>query len=220
MLGPVAVPARATVSIVAVDPATGEVGVAAASCVQFDLARIATVVPGVGVAVSQGHQQGNDPLRLLAAMQQGPGASDALARVSAAPRTDGGSARQYGVVMVGGGTASLTDPGADPVAADASGTNLLVMGSDLKSRRAVDAAKEAFLATSGDLGPSACIAGLKASQRRGTATAGAIHQTASAAFIIVASPASIPWSRCGGCRGSCTGACAYSSTGGHDRRGR
>ena len=180
-----AVPARATVSIVAVDPATGQVGIAGASCVQFDLARIATVLPGVGAALSQGHQRPGDPLRLLGAMRRDPTASGALGRVAPASPGTGSGGRQYGVVMLGGGTATHTDHGADPVAADASAATVLVVGSDLQSREVVDRAKDAFLHAPGDLAHR-LIAGLKASSAAG-GDRRCHSQTATAAFIIVAS---------------------------------
>ncbi len=45
--------AEATWSIVGVDPETGEVGVAVASCVGFEVTIVPVLVPGVGAAASQ-----------------------------------------------------------------------------------------------------------------------------------------------------------------------
>jgi len=192
-LGPVlggAVPARATVSILAVDPSTGEVGVAAASCVQFDLARIATVVPGVGVAVSQGDERRGDPLRLLASLQKGMTASEALHEAAAPMSSAAGGARQYGVVTLKGGAAALTGAGAHPVAADTSGGTVVAVGTELRSRSGVERARDAFLRTSGDLAHR-LIAGLQAAGAAG-GDRRCHSQRATAAFIIVADPGKSP----------------------------
>jgi hypothetical protein len=185
-----AVPARATVSIVAVDPATGEIGVAAASCVQFDLARIATVLPGVGAAVSQGHQRREDPLRLLEAMRDGGNASETLDRVASAGTDPGGRTRQFGVVMLGEGASALTGDRADPVAADASAATVVVVGTELERGQVVTRAKEAFLQSSGDLAHR-LLAGLKASSVAG-GDRRCHSQSATSAFMIVASPGEDP----------------------------
>ena len=157
---------------------------AGASCVQFDLARIATVLPGVGVAVSQGHTQDRDPERLLTAMQQSARSSEALLGVASGSPPAASGARQYGVVMLGGGAAALTEDGAAPVAADASADTVVVVGTDLRSRDAVDHAKDAFLRAPGDLAHR-LITGLKAAGAEG-GDRRCHSQTATAAFIIVA----------------------------------
>ena len=178
-------PAWATVSIVTVDPATGQVGVAAASCAQFDLARIATVLPGVGAAVSQGRQRRGDPLALLHAMQSASTAQDALDR--AAPSTAGGDdTRQYGVAMLTGGTAMRTGSHLPPAAAETSADTVVVVGNTLTSPKVVERAKTAFLAGTGDLAHR-LIAGLLASSAVG-GDRRCESQTATSAFIIVASP--------------------------------
>jgi hypothetical protein len=182
-------PAWATVSIVAVDPATGQVGVAAASCAQFDLARIATVLPGVGAAVSQGRQRGGDPMALLSTMQSASTAQDALDR--AAPAGAGGDdTRQYAVVMRTGGTAMRTGSHLPPAAAETSADTVVVVGNSLTSPKVVERAKAAFLAGSGDLAHR-LIAGLLASSAAG-GDRRCGSQTATSAFIIVAGPGQRP----------------------------
>jgi hypothetical protein len=177
--------AQATVSIVASDPATGELGVAAASCVQYDLARIATVVPGAGVAVSQGRQRLMDPLRMMRALRSGASAPSALSRVAgpAEGTTDG---RQYGVVTADGSVAVRAGSGRPGVSADATGASVAVVGNDLPRRDVVDRAEAAFLRANGSLADR-LIAALTASSAAG-GDRRCHAQTATAAFIIVTSP--------------------------------
>ena len=185
----VASPAWATVSLVAVDPATGQVGVAAASCGQFDLARIATVLPGVGAAVSQGRQRRGDPLALLNAMRSASTAQEALDRAAPAGAA-GGDARQYGVATLSGGTAMRTGSQLPPGAAETSADTVVVTGNSLKSPKVVERAQSAFLAAPGDLAHR-LIAGLLASSAAG-GDRRCHSQTATSAFIIVASPGRRP----------------------------
>ncbi len=180
----IAAPAEATVSIVATDPATGEVGVAAASCVQFDLARIATVVPGKGVAVSQGQLRVTDPLRMMHTLRSGASAPEALLHV-AGSAPGGDPAGQYAVVTTDGAVIR-TGPGLPRVAADATATSIAVVGNDLLSRAVVDRAEAAFLRAKGTLADR-LIAALTASSAAG-GDRRCHSQTATAAFIIVASP--------------------------------
>ena len=178
-------PAWATVSIVAVDPATGQVGVAAASCAQFDLARIATVLPGVGAAVSQGRQRRGDPLSLLNAMRSASTSTEALDHAAPA-RAGGDDTRQYAVAMLEGGTAMRTGSHLPQAAAETAADTVAVVGNNLTTPKVVERAEAAFMAGSGDLAHR-LIAGLMASS-----TAGGDRrcetQTATSAFIIVAGP--------------------------------
>jgi hypothetical protein len=176
-----AAPAEASVSIVAVDPVTGQVGIAGASCVQFDLARVATVVPGAGAAASQGRQRRGDPLLLLDELRRGGAPSAVLDRVASSDAPS----RQFGVVTLASGASTRSGEGLEPVATDASTETVAVIGNDLSTPRVVDRAKYAFMHAPGDLAHR-LVAALKASSAAGGDRRCGV-QTATAAFIIVAS---------------------------------
>jgi uncharacterized Ntn-hydrolase superfamily protein len=180
-------PARATVSILAVDPTTGQVGVAAAACVQYDLGRIVTLVPGVGVAVSQGHARPEDPMRFLTALRSGTSSESALEQAvgSHIPST-----AQYAVVTLGGGAAYTAGAKAPKVAAQDPATSLMVIGTDLPNIGVVHAAGMAFAGATGDL-PSRLLAALRASSKAG-GDRRCHAQTATAALLIVARPGEDP----------------------------
>jgi uncharacterized Ntn-hydrolase superfamily protein len=177
-------PAHATVSILAVDPATGQVGVAAASCVSYDLARIVTLVPGKGVAVTQGRQRRADPLRLMRAMRSGASAQAVLDRV--AGPTSGQDPRQYAVVTADGAVAERTGAAAPATVGDVSYPSMVVVGNDLMRREVADRAGRAFEAATGSLADRLLAALRASSVAGGDRRCGS--QTATAALLIVAGP--------------------------------
>jgi len=100
-------PAQATWSIVAVDPDTGEVGVAAASC-SIGVPRIVALVPGKGAIVSQAATSitGREKARALVA--QGSGAQGVLSELQKPELYEGWLTidfprLQYGVATLGEG---------------------------------------------------------------------------------------------------------------------
>lgn len=143
-------PANATWSIVAVDPETGEVGLAAATCnsgVQF----IAAVTPGAGIVAAQAATSFKGRDAALEWMEEGVPADEILTRLGNPDFYDGwfdtGSPDlQYGVATLTNG------PQAGHVGGDAiwswsggiAGTNYSVQGNTLRGEEVVNAAAAAF----------------------------------------------------------------------------
>jgi uncharacterized Ntn-hydrolase superfamily protein len=102
--GPVPEPATelemTTWSVVGVDPATGDVGVAVASCVETFGDGVAALVPGKGAAATQaGFDIGNRNL-VFEALQEGLTAEQVILRVTDPEWDDELERRQYGVVTM------------------------------------------------------------------------------------------------------------------------
>jgi len=186
--------ARATWSIVAVDPQTQEVGVAVASCVEAPygttlLPQVAGVVPGTGALAAQALL---DPqLRDYAVEQLAAGLSPAeviaaVVDVDAAPEL-----RQYGVVTLDGQTATYTGTSAQDWAGALEGANVTVQGNILYGPEVADDALAAFLADA-----PACpftladrlMLALEAGAAKGGDNRCSMEQSALAAVLIVARP--------------------------------
>jgi uncharacterized Ntn-hydrolase superfamily protein len=89
-----------TWSVVAVDPATGDVGVAVASCVQSFGDAVAALVPGKGAAATQAGFNIDNRNRVFEAIKEGLTAEEVIARVTD-PEWDGElDRRQYGVLTM------------------------------------------------------------------------------------------------------------------------
>jgi uncharacterized Ntn-hydrolase superfamily protein len=101
-----------TWSVVAVDPKTGDVGVAMASCVPGTLAdALAALVPGKGAAATQASFDINNRNRVFEAIKEGLSAQEVIRRVTDTTVDRRLGSRQYGVVTMSGGvakTASFT----------------------------------------------------------------------------------------------------------------
>lgn len=140
--------ALATFSIIAIDPQTGQSGVAVTTrrpCVGNG---VPWVRAGVGAVATQGRtrpEYGNDVLDLL---EQGMAPQDALDRVVAAD--EGRDHRQVGVIDMQGRTAQWTGPaqyGAEDQGdwvAMRTGPHYAVQGNGLVGRHVVDAVAETF----------------------------------------------------------------------------
>jgi uncharacterized Ntn-hydrolase superfamily protein len=95
-----------TWSVVAVDPATGDVGVAMASCVPNTLAdALAALVPGKGAAATQAAFDVSNRNTVFEALKQGVPASEVIRRVTDSTSDARLGSRQYGVVTMSGGKA-------------------------------------------------------------------------------------------------------------------
>jgi len=90
-----------TWTIVAVDPATGDVGIAGASCVQVKIDAIAALVPGKGVATTQAAFNPTNRDKALIALNEGLTAEEVIA--AALELDDDEEDRQYGVVTLNDG---------------------------------------------------------------------------------------------------------------------
>ena len=142
-----------TFSIVAIDPQTGEAGVAVTTRRPCVGNAVPWVRPGVGAVATQGGtrlEYGNDLLDLL---EQGVAPQEALDRVVAAD--SGRERRQVGVIDMQGRSAQWTGSGqygaeaqGDWVA-ERSGATFAVQGNSLVSTTVVDVVFEAFQATEG-----------------------------------------------------------------------
>lgn len=102
-----------TWSVVAVDPVTGDVGVAVASCVQRNGDAVAALVPGMGAAATQAGFDVDNRNRVFEAIKEGLTAEEVIARVTDPQWDSALDRRQYGVVTMHDGfvrTAGYTTP--------------------------------------------------------------------------------------------------------------
>ncbi len=178
--------ASATWSLVAVDEETGEVGVAVASCVGFEVTVVPVLVPGVGAAASQAAISELSGTRLVESIAEG---ATAVATVETVVGLDDApESRQFGVVVLGDGGAGWSGSENSDVALDrrnADGT-LSVQGNILVADDVVTEAIAAFEAADGQLADR-LVAGLIAGADAGGDSRCGV-QTATAAALIVARP--------------------------------
>lgn len=102
-----------TWSVAAIDPETGDVGVAGASCVPTHADALAALVPGKGAAATQAGFDINNRNVVFAALQEGLTAEEIIERVTDPSVDTMTSRRQYGVVTLHDGevhTAGFTAP--------------------------------------------------------------------------------------------------------------
>ena len=184
--------AQATWSIVGVDEATGEVGVAVASCVGFEVTVVSVLVPGIGAAASQADISGESGERIVAAMEPGASAQDVIdATVAADDQPDD---RQFGAVVIGGGGAGWSGADTFDVAIDQRNpdSTAAAQGNILVADAVVDDALAAFDSADGELADR-LLAGLLAGADAG-GDSRCDEQTATAAALMVASADDAVWS--------------------------
>lgn len=137
----------ATFSIAAVDPATGELGVA----VTTRVACVGNIVPwvraGVGAVATQAFSRVEYGMELLDLLSQGVSASEALARATAADT--GAARRQVGVIGLKGGSAQHTGDRTNPWAGHRAGPDYVAQGNLLVGREVVEAVGRTFENTQG-----------------------------------------------------------------------
>ena len=136
-----------TFSIAAVDPATGEVGVAVTTRVACVGNGVPWVRAGVGAVATQANtrtEYGNELLDLLA---QGLAAREALARAVAAD--SGAAGRQVGVIglKAGAGSAQHTGGGTNPWAGHRAGAHYVTQGNLLVGPQVLEAVAQTFEST-------------------------------------------------------------------------
>jgi len=95
-----------TWSVAAIDPATGDVGVAAASCVPSFADALAALVPGVGAAATQASFDIDNRNVVFSALLEGLTAEEVIARVTDPSVDQQTDRRQYGVVTLKDGGVS------------------------------------------------------------------------------------------------------------------
>jgi hypothetical protein len=152
-----ALPARATWSILIIDLSTGEIAVGIATCLTgFDLRpNTIVVVPGFGVAAAQSYV-GPLVLRELirAELLNGTPVNQILAMLAAAD--SGHQTRQYGIASVYAGTTTFTGTGAGAWAGGLTGQvgnfAYTVQGNVLTGAPVIQAAELAIQTTTGTIG--------------------------------------------------------------------
>lgn len=185
-----------TWSIVAADPATGEVGVAAASCVgEVPIDAIGMLVPGKGAAVAQAEINIDNRNAVFQLLQADTAAAEIVAAVARSEFDAVFQNRQYGVVTLDGKTAEAAAfTGQNNFAWAGDRQNLAhavtVQGNLLEGETVVDAALQAFVAEEGPF-PDRFMAALEAGSQAGgdarcNQEAAGIRQTASSALLMVA----------------------------------
>ncbi len=196
--GPTA--AEATWSIVAVDPATGEVGIAGASCID-GAETIAGVVPGRGAIAAQAmsnvaaRDRGEE---LLAAGASPQAVIDEITSDAFDPRgflslTSGARVRQYGVAALGfeSAPASYTGTGTFAWAGSAQAAGVSVQGNLLAGPEVVANALARFEEVRADCGSllhDQLLAALEAGAAAGGDRRCERDLAALSAFLVVASP--------------------------------
>jgi uncharacterized Ntn-hydrolase superfamily protein len=171
---------RGTYSIVARDPATGELGVAVQSH-WFSVGSIVTwAQPGVGAVATQSIAEPAYGPRALERLRAGEDAAGALAALVAADPE--GAVRQVAVVDAGGGVACHTGPDCIPFAGDAGGAGYSCQANMMASADVWPAMAAAFEAAPSET-PLAerLLAALEAGERAG----GDVRGRQSAALLVV-----------------------------------
>jgi uncharacterized Ntn-hydrolase superfamily protein len=171
-------PEAATFSIVARDPATGELGVAVAS----RYFAVGSVVPwakaGVGAVATQSFVNPTFGPRGLELLGNGMSPTQALKALLASD--DDPSGRQVGIVNASGDSVTYSGPKCNPWAGGRQGPNYAIQGNILTGESVVTAMEAAFLATKGTLA-SRLYAALAAGDSKGGDSRG----RQSAALIVV-----------------------------------
>jgi len=114
-----------TWSVVAVDPRTGDVGVAVASCVETFGDAVGALVPGKGAAATQAGFDVDNRNRVFEAIKEGLTAEEVIGRVTDPEWDDRLDRRQYGVVTMHDGlvrAAGYTTPTRQGISTDESGS--------------------------------------------------------------------------------------------------
>jgi uncharacterized Ntn-hydrolase superfamily protein len=176
-----------TYSIVARDPATGELGVA----VQSHWFSVGSSVPwaesGVGAVATQSFIDPSYGSLGLALMRAGHGARAALGGLVEADLTP--QVRQVGMVDASGATATFTGRLAIQHACDREGAGFTVQANLMHHEGVCDAMAAAFTSGTGDLA-ARLVAALEAAE----AVGGDIRGRQSAALLVVAAtPSGRPW---------------------------
>jgi uncharacterized Ntn-hydrolase superfamily protein len=166
-----------TFSVLAHDPATGDLGIAVSSCILAVGHAVPSYRPGVGVVAVQARSPRGLGHTLLTGLAEGT-APETLVRRAAHAAED--AERQLAVLGVGGAVAADTGPGSFPVSGHVVGAGFSVQGNMLASAEVLPAMAEAFDAGRGDL-PDRLLAALTAGQDAG----GDLRGRQSAALVVV-----------------------------------
>jgi len=195
---------RSTYSIVAIDPVTGDVGAAGASCVPISASSLAALVPGQGAAAIQAAFIPKNQTEVFNLLSQGKTASEIIGQIGNDTYDSNFEIRQYGVVTLHGGNiqaAGFTGNETPTWAGDRQDLRyaVSVQGNTLESEAVVSDALAAFSAT--DVGsvelPDRLMRALEAASAAGgdrrCNNPSGFEQTAEAAFIMVAKAGQPPF---------------------------
>jgi len=171
-----------TFSIVARDPATGQLGVAVATCALAVGRAAPWARPGVGAVATQALSQRGYGPRLLDRLAAGDAAGDALDQLLA--RDEDADQRQVAVVGAAGAAAAWTGVGCLSACGHRSGADVSAQGNMLASRSVVPSVAEGYAEASGDA-TGDFAARLVAALRAGDAAGGDLRGRQSAALIVV-----------------------------------
>ncbi len=148
---PHSLPLVATFSIVAIDPANGDLGVAVAS----RYFSVGSVVPwaeaGVGAVATQANVNVGYGPRAIELLKQGLTAKQVLEKIREEDKFEGKDGRQVAIVDAKGNIAAYTGPAAQKWAGDRQGKTWSAQGNILVSAEVVEAVGRAFEATQGEL---------------------------------------------------------------------
>ncbi len=136
-----------TFSIAAIDPRTGEVGVAVTTRVPCVGNGVPWVRKGVGAVATQASTRTEYGTELLDALQQGEAPDAALTRLLAAD--NGFQSRQVGVIAVDGRSAQHTGTGPNAWAGHRAGRNYVTQGNILVGPQVLEAVARSFEASDG-----------------------------------------------------------------------
>ena len=136
-----------TFSIAAIDPRTGEVGVAVTTRVPCVGNGVPWVRKGIGAVATQSNTRTEYGNELLDAMARGEAPDAALKRLLAAD--SGFQSRQIGVIGMDGRSAQHTGTGPNPWAGGRAGKNYVAQGNILTGPEVVDAVAKSFEASEG-----------------------------------------------------------------------
>lgn len=177
---PQKLPPVSTFSIVAIDPRTGEMGVAVASryfsvgsVVPWAMADVGAVATQANVNVGYG-QEALDLLR------KGLSAQEALKKILADDKFEGKDGRQVAIVDAKGNVAAYTGPNAPKWAGDRQGKTWSAQGNILVGPQVPEAMGKAFEATQGEFTEK-----LYAALKAGDAAGGDARGRQSASILVV-----------------------------------
>ena len=144
-------PASATFSIVAFDPATGDLGVAVASRVFAVGNHVPWAEAGVGAVATQAAMNGGYGPRGLELLRQGLTAQQVVDRLLEEDKFDRKEGRQVAVVDAKGNVAVYTGPTANEWKGHIKGVHFSVQGNILAGPHVAEAMAKAFESTQGEL---------------------------------------------------------------------
>jgi uncharacterized Ntn-hydrolase superfamily protein len=147
----VASPAFATFSIVAIDPVTGDLGVAVASRVFGVGNHVGWAEAGVGAVATQAAMNGGYGPRGLELLRQGLSAQQVLDKLMAEDPFEGKEGRQVAVVDAKGNIAVFTGPAANEWKGHIKGATYTIQGNILAGPQVAKAMARAFENTQGEL---------------------------------------------------------------------